>query len=448
MHQTHTVKEKLKQFMLIFYPIFITQVGLFAMNFFDILMSGNVSPADLAGVAIGSSIWLPIFTGLSGILWAVTPIVAQLIGAKRQQLVQFTVTQGIYLAIALALAIVALGFLILQPILNLMHLEDNVRHIALHYLIGLAFGIIPLFIYTVLRCYIDALGYTRITMFIILASLPLNIIFNYALIFGNFGLPALGGIGAGYATALTYWIITGLAIWHVLKQPLLAQYQVFRAYPAPSVKEWKEIIWIGVPIGFAIFFETSIFAAVTLFMSEYDTVTIASHKAALNFASLLYMFPLSVAMAMTILVGFEVGAKRFKDAYMYSKIGIAVAFSLSLIFAILLYVFREPIAGLYTQDPQVLVMAQSFLFYAIFFQISDAIATPIQGALRGYKDVKITFYLALLSYWVVGLPLGYLLAQLTPLGPYGYWIGLISGLASGAVLLYLRLIHIQKKLPA
>jgi len=180
-------------------------------------------------------------------------------------------------------------------------------------------------------------------------------------------------------------------------------------------------------------------------ISTYDTVTIASHQAAINFASFLYMIPLSISMALTIVVGFEAGAKRFEDAKMYSRIGILLAVCLALLGAVFLFFFKESVAALYTTDPKVLALTTHFLVYAVFFQLSDAIQAPIQGALRGYKDVNITFFMALVSYWVIGLPLGYILANYTGLAAFGYWIGLISGLAVGAIGLSYRLKTIQKR---
>ncbi|MDQ0197691.1 MATE family efflux transporter [Neobacillus ginsengisoli] len=444
MNQTHSKKQKLRQLINILIPILITQIGLFSMNFFDVTMSGHYSPSDLAGVAIGSSLWVPVFTGLSGILLAVTPIVAQLIGAKQQERVAFSVIQGLYLSIIMAILVIAISSLILDPLLNGMNLEAHVRLVAHNYLIALSFGMIPLFAYNVLRSFIDALGKTRVTMIITLTSLPINIIFNYFLIFGKFGFPELGGVGSGFATAITYWIITIITIFIICTNRPFINFAIFNTFYRVSFSKWKEILKIGVPIGFSIFFETSIFAAVTLLMSTFDTNTIASHQAALNFASFLYMLPLSISMALTIMVGFEVGAKRHHDAKEYSWIGLCIAILLAGFCGLILLLFRSKIAGIYTTDPAVLKLTGQFLLYALFFQLSDAIQAPVQGALRGYKDVNITFLASLISYWIIGLPLGYLMASYTSLGAFGYWIGLIAGLAVGAICLLSRLIWIQK----
>jgi multidrug resistance protein, MATE family len=445
MKQTYSIKGKLSQFSIILVPILVTQLGMFSMNFFDTIMSGQFSPNDLAGVAIGSSLWVPVFTGLSGILLAVTPIVAQLIGGGKKREVPHTVFQGVYAAVFLSLLVMGIGMIVLDPILNGMSLNETVHRVAKDYLIALSIGMIPLFIYNVLRSFIDALGLTRVTMFITLLSLPINVILNYIFIFGKLGLPAFGGVGAGYASAITYWVITFIAFWVIQSKSPFQDFQIFNAMQKPNFGKWKEIFKIGVPIGLSIFFEVSIFSAVTLLMSEYKTAVIAAHQAALNFASFLYMIPLSISMALTIVVGYEVGAKRLKDAKAYSWMGVSIALILAILYGVILFVFRNEISHLYSDDAYVLELIGHFLLYAVFFQLSDAIQAPVQGALRGYKDVNITFIMALISYWVIGLPLGYLLANFTGLGPYGYWLGLTSGLTAGAFTLSGRLLVIQKR---
>ncbi|MCP8615309.1 MATE family efflux transporter [Salirhabdus salicampi] len=443
MYEAKTYKDKGKLFLAILFPILITQIGIFAMNFFDTIMSGRSGPVDLAGVAIGSSLWLPIFTGVNGVLLALSPIVAQMLGSGEKKRIGEVVRQGIYLSIAIAIFIFLIGLFLLDAVLNMMNLEQDVQYIAKYYLAALSIGIVPLFIFNILRCFIDALGQTRITMMIILISLPLNIIFNYIFIFGKLGVPALGGVGAGLASALTYFVCLLISLFVIARLLPFSSYKIFLYWSMPSLKAWWEQLRIGIPIGFAIFFETSIFAAVTLLISVYDTTTIAAHQAAMNFQSMLYMGPLSISMALTIAVGFEVGAKRFKDAKQYSLIGIITAIGLAIIGSLFMYLFDDQIAKLYSNHPEVIVLTKQFLIYAIFFQLSDAFGAPIQGALRGYKDVNITSVMAFISYWIIGLPTGYIMANYTSLGPFGYWIGLITGLAAGAITLLFRLLHVQ-----
>ncbi|AJQ28801.1 MATE family efflux transporter [Pelosinus fermentans] len=445
MEQTDSLREKVNQFLIILLPILVTQVCMCAMTFFDTMMSGRVSPNDLVGVAIGSSIWMPVFTGLNGILFAIVPIVAHFLGAQKKEKVPFAVIQAVYLAIAISIVVIICGFYVIHPILNKMELNALSYQIAHDFLAAISFGIIPLFISTVLRCFIDTLGYTRVTMLISMVALPINVLLNYVLVFGNFGFPQMGGVGAGWASAITYWFIAIISVCVIQSREPFKSHQIFSSWYRFSLAAWKEQLKIGIPIGIAIFCETSIFAVITLLMSEFSEVTIAAYQVAINVAALIYMMPLSISMALTIVVGFEAGAKRYQDAKQYGYLGIGIALLMAVMAAIVLYFGNEQISSLYTPDMDIRHLAEQFLLYAIFFQLSDAIATPVQGCLRGYKDVRVTFILAMISYWVLGLPLGYVLSHHSGLGAFGYWIGLIVGLAFGATCLSARLMRVQRK---
>ncbi|WP_156288762.1 MATE family efflux transporter [Oceanobacillus salinisoli] len=445
MYETSSLREKLKLFALILFPILITQVGIYLMNFFDTVMSGRAGAADLAGVAIGSSLWVPILTAINGILLAITPIIAQITGARANHLVPKKIQQSIYLSIALGLVVIIIGGFAINPVLNLMDLEPEVFRIAKYYLITLGIGIIPLFVYNTLRNFMDSLGQTRISMGIILVSLPINILLNYIFIFGKFGVPAFGGIGAGIATAGTYWFVCFITILVTHKVYPFSEYNILSNWTFPHISNWWEQLKIGMPIGFAMFFETSVFSAVTILMSVYSTFTIAAHQAAMNFASLLYMIPLSVGMALTIPIGFEVGAKRYKEARTYAYIGISGSIFIAILNGALLYLLREPVATLYNTNPDVIELTTQFIIFAIFYQLADAFGAPIQGALRGYKDVNMTLVIALVSYWLIGLPSGWLLANYTSLGPFGYWVGITVGLSCGAAALLWRMFALQRK---
>lgn len=443
--QTISLREKLYQFLVILGPILVANVATFSMSFFDVMMTGNYSATHLAGVAVGSSLWVPIQMGVGGILLSVTPIAGHLLGKKEVGKVPSYVIQTVYIGIALSLFIYFLGALFLNPLLDLMDLEKDVRHVTKYYLISLATGFIPFFVYCGLRGFMDALGKTNVSMIITLLALPINIILNYVLIYGKFGVRELGGVGAGVATALTYWLTTILAILIIHRYKPFVTYGIFKSFQKIHFEKWKEILWLGVPVGMTIFLEISIFSAVTLLMSQFGTIVIAAHQAALNFAYLLYMLPMSIASALTILVGFEAGARRFKDARFYSFLGLGAAVLLTTIAGVLLFIFRIPVAELYSNDQSVVNLTAQFLLFAVFFQLSDAIDSPIQGVLRGYKDVNVTLVMSIGSYWIIGLPAGHILAVYTDMGPFGYWLGLIIGLGVGAITLAYRLFQVQKK---
>lgn len=444
MNQTFTNREKLNQIFVLLIPILITQLGMFSMVFFNTIMSGRYNASDLAAVAIGTSIWNPVFIGLSGILLAVSPIAAQRFGEKKNKEVSSIVTHGVYLALIISIVIILLGVLFLSFILTKLDLDPYVYQTAFDYLKGLSYGIIPLFIFNVLRSFIYALGKTRVVMVILLSSLPINFLLNYSLIFGAFGFPELGGVGAGYATSITYWVIAAITLYIIKTQEPFASHFHFRDFKQFSFAKSMEILKIGVPMGLSVFFETSIFAVVTILISRFSITTIAAYQSALNIVSFLYMIPISISMALTVLVGFEVGAGRNKDAKAYSWLGIYLSIVIALVTGLMVIFLREQVAGLYSNDNKVIHLTAHFLIYALFFQVSDAIQATAQAALRGYKDVNIAFIMTLIAYWGICLPVGYGLAEYTSLGASGYWIGLTVGLLAAGVGLSWRLIHIQK----
>lgn len=446
MYHAATWKQRISLFLTILLPILITQISYNLMTMFDTMMSGRAGTADLAGVAIGASLWLPVQTGLNGILMAITPMIAQLLGRREGQQISHTVTQALYLAILLAAAVMLIGSVILQPVLSAMNLDADVHDIAFHYLIGLCIGIVPLFASNVIRYFFDAQGYTRISMTITVAAVPFNVLLNYLLIFGNFGFPKLGGVGAGYATGITYWFILALSVTMTFRVEEMRKFKLFRQWFKPSWKAWKEQLGLGVPMGLSIFFEASIFSMVTLLMgSLYDTTTVAAHQSAINFTGMLFMIPLSIASALTILVAFEVGAGNLAGARAYSGFGVASAVGVLGFISIFLYLFREQISMLYSRDPAVISLMMQFLVFGVFYQLSDAAQGSLQGVLRGYKDTAVPFIIALAAYWGIGLPVGYALSAWTPLGPFGFWVGITIGLTGAAIGFAVRLLIIQRR---
>lgn len=442
MKEQVTIQGKIKSLLTVFLPIFIAQVAFTATGFFDTVMSGQAGEAQLAGVAVGHNIWAPVFVGMVGVIGGLTPIFAQKYGARKMEELSGLLMQSVYMAVLMTIFVLGLGFAFVDMILAQMALDAEVERVARGYLIALGTGVLPIFVVSSMRNYIDAQGFTRISMIIMLVCVPFNIFMNWLLIFGKWGMPQLGGVGAGVASSLMYWLALVLAI-GVLKgmEPFKGQ-KVFHL-PRPDVRAWLDELKTGLPIGGSIFVEMSIFCLVGLLITEYGTSVIAAHQSAINFSSFVYMIPLSIGSAMTILVGFEVGAKRNRDAKVYTRIGLCMALAIACCTAVGLMSFTREVAGLYTSEEHLLPLLESFLVYAVFFQVSDAVAAPIQGALRGYKDVTVTMVMAVIAYWVIGLPVGYLLAQ-NGYEAYGYWVGFITGIAVSAVLLFLRMRYLQK----
>ena len=426
-------------------PIICTQIAIMGMNFFDASMSGQAGDVDLAGAAIGGNIWMPIQTGLSGILMAAMPLVANLLGAGEKQKIMVVVRHGLLLALCFALLVLVGGAAFLPHFLQNMGLAPEVYHVALWYLGGLGLGVIPFFMITPLRSLVDTLGYTHLTMRIYLLALPINACLNYVLIFGKLGLPRLGGIGAGVASGLTFWLLLCIFAFVLTRLEPFKGYDVF-GFVRPKASWLKEYLRIGVPMGVSIFMETSIFGVVALFIAKFGTETIAAHQAALNFSSLIYMLPLSFSLALTIVVGVEYGAKNYQGARDYVTIGLQTSLGIAGFYMLAEYFLREQIALIYTTNPDVVALVKVFLLYAIGWQAGDAIAAPIQGILRGYKDVDATFWASMLAYWGICLPLGLFLDYKVGNGAFAYWQSLDCGVISSATLLSLRLIWLQKRL--
>jgi len=444
MHTTETIKDKIILFLKIFFPILIYQFANFSASFVDTTMTGQYNTLDLAGVSIATSLWNPFFTFLTGIVSALVPIIGHHLGQGKKKEVSSDFYQFLYLALALSIVLFGLVFFLAPIVLQFMGLEVAVSSVAIRYLWLLAIGIIPLLLFSVIRSLLDTLGLTKLSMYLMLLLLPLNSGFNYLLIYGAFGFPELGGAGAGLGTSLAYWALLLISIFVLFKQEKLKELHLENRLPLDKNKI-KEAIKLGLPIGGTVFAEVAIFSAVGLIMAKFSSLIIASHQSAMNFSSLMYAFPMSISTAMAIVVSYEVGAKRLDDAKKYIKIGRLSAMVFAILTLSFLYIFRENVASLYGHDSEFIQLTASFMTYSLFFQLADTFAAPLQGILRGYKDTVIPFYLGLLGYWGVAIPLGLFLDYSTDLDAYSYWIGLIVSLVVSGLLYQWRLQVIMKR---
>lgn len=437
---------RLRRLLDVMIPILITQTAIMAMNFCDSAMSGHAGAVHLAGTAIGGNLWMPVMASLNGILLGSMPIIAHLLGRGERQNIGRVVRHTMLLATAFSLMLLVVGVLFLDRLLGTFGLEPQVHYIAKMYIAAIGVGVLPFFLSTALRALVDTSGYTGITMKIYLLALPVNAFLNYCLIFGKFGAPALGGIGAGLATGITYWLEFFIFVWVVHKLPAFAPLRIFTDKFKFDMAQLRENLSLGVPMGMAIFMEASIFGVIAIFIAKFGTVIIAAHQAAMSFTSLLYMVPLSFSMSLTIVVGVEAGARRFGEALRYSLLGIACNITVAVMLTIFVLFDREFIAGLYTSEPVIIRQTIGFLFYAMFFQVMDATAAPIQGILRGYKDVKATFWAGLAAYWLICLPLGCYFDYYMHLGPSSYWLSLDIGLLCAVLFLGGRFWYLQRKI--
>ena len=419
MYLTYHFKERLRLFLSLFLPILIYQLANYSASFVDTAMTGQYRTLDLAGVSTATSLWNPFFTFLTGIVSALTPIVGHHLGKGNKERIA-------------------------PMILKQIGLENVVAQIAIRYLYFLSLGILPLLLFSIVRTFLDTLGMTRLSMYLMLLLLPLNACFNYILIYGVFGFPEMGGAGAGLGTSLAYWVLLAIAVLILCKHPKVASFQLWKPQPY-DFKGMKEVLRLGLPIGGIVFAEVIIFSLVGLLMAKFPSLTIASHQSAMNFSTLMYALPVSISSTMAIIVSYELGAGRPEVVKQYCRLGRLTAFGFAIVTLVFLYTFRFQLAGLYGKDPVFVQQTAIFMTYSLFFQVADTFAAPLQGILRGYKDTTVPFLLGVFGYWCISIPLGIFLDHVTNLGPYAYWIGLISSLVVSGICYQLRLWQIEKK---
>ena len=445
MHQTHNLQQRMRLFISIFLPILIYQLANFSASFVDTTMTGQYDTLHLAGVSMATSLWIPFFDLLIGIVSALVPIIGHHLGQGKKEKIASDFYQFIYLSLGLSLILFALVFVGAPLVLAHLGLEPLVEEVAKNYLWYLALGIIPLLLFSTIRSLFDALGLTKLSMYLMLLLLPLNGSFNYALIYGAFGFPEMGGAGAGLGTSLAYWVLLLISLLVAVKHPKIRSYELWKVRPLDK-KGLIEGIRLGLPISGTFFAEVVIFSVVGLVMAKFSSLIIASHQAAMNFSNLMYAFPMSISTSMSIIVSYEIGANRHDDVKKFCKLGRLTALGIAGFTFLFLYILRDRVAALYGSDTEFIRMTSVFLTYSLFFQLADTFAAPLQGILRGYKDTKVPFYLGLIAYWGVSLPLGLFLDHFTSLGPYGYWIGLIASLVTSGILFQWRLNRLAKNI--
>ncbi|MCG6659190.1 MATE family efflux transporter [Halomonas campisalis] len=441
-------------------PICGAQLAQAGMSVTDVMMTGRLSATDLAAVSVGSSLWLPLMLFMTGTLMGLTPIVAQLLGGGRTAGIRPNVHQALWVALALgALAALLLWFTVM-PIFRLMAVPDEVATRSAAYLAAVAFGMPGVALFQALRAFSDGMNHTRPSLWISLIGLGVNVPSNFVLIYGGDGLtglfgdwlpawvqalPALGAFGCGIATALSMWVMCLAMIAYTRRSRAYGDVALWRSPTPPRWRMIGELLYVGVPIGVAIFVEVTLFTLIALFIASLGEVTVAAHQVALNYTSILFMLPLSLSMALTVRVSNTLGQQRPELARLVAWNGIALCLLVAGLNCLVLWLTAEPVIALYTHDQAVQRLTLSLVILAMIFQVSDSLQVNLAGALRGYKDTRVIMVITLIAYWLVGLGGGHWLGThglfdwLAPMGVHGYWVGLIAGLSVAALLLGERL---------
>ncbi|WP_406741459.1 MATE family efflux transporter [Acinetobacter shaoyimingii] len=426
-------------------PILITQFSQAGLGLIDTIMAGHLSPTDLAAVAVGVGLWMPIMLLFSGIMIATTPLVAEANGEKSPEKIATIARQSLW--IAFILGVIAGLILQFTPLLlPLLGVPDTLLPKASLFLHSIGFGMPAVTMYAALRGYSEALGYPRPVTVISLAALVALIPLNFIFMYGLGPIPELGSAGCGFATAILQWLMFAILALYIFKSPSYAKTQVFKSWEKMNPYWVKRILKLGLPIGLAIFFEVSIFSTAAIVISPLGETIIAAHQIAISVTSQLFMIPMSLAIALTIRTGIYFGAKNLESMRKIQKIGFATGSVFALMTMAFIWFFRPEIAAIYTSDPEVAGFAMYLMLFALAYQLMDAWQISAAGCLRGMQDTKGPMWITMLAYWVIAFPVGVYLSRYTEMGAAGIWVGLIVGLGVACLLLILRLYSNNKKL--
>ncbi len=428
-------------------PVMIGQLAVFSMNFVDTVMSGRLPNKDvaLAALGIGGAVWSAMLMFTLGTLMAVQPSVAQLDGAGRQADAGAYTRQIFWVAATLSVPFWAICYFS-EPLLAGFGIDQSIVPTAAGYLRALSWGAPAICMIFLLRFFSEGSGYTRPTMIYGLLGALLNVPLNYVLMFGKFGFPAMGTVGCGIASAIVIWLSLLMLVVYLSTHRHFKPFALFSRLDAPDWKQISDHLRVGLPIAVSIFVEGSLFVGAALLIGRLGPVPAASHIIAINFSALAFMIPVGLSSAISIRVGNAIGRKEPEAARYAGLIGIVVVLGFQTVSASVMLLFPELIVSIYTDDDMVAPLAVSLLFYAAIFQYSDGIQICAAGALRGYKDTRVPMIYTIISFWMVGMTLGYYLTFTVGMGPAGMWIGMIAGLSVAAFLMLGRLHRVSKRL--
>jgi len=419
------------------WPVFVGQVSVLAFATVDTLLVARAGASDLAALAVGSAAYITVFIGFMGVLMALSPIVGQLHGAGRDAEAGAQVHQALWIAWGLAL----LGSTLLvfpQPFLALAQASPEVGEKVRGYLLALAFSLPASLMFTVYRAFNTAVSRPKAVMVLQLGGLALKLPLSTALVFGvpALGVPALGVTGCGIATALAMWSQV-LAAWLVVRRdPSYARFQLMgRGLHRPQRAGVLAQLRLGIPMGASILVEVTGFAFMAIFIARLGTTAVAGHQLVVNLVSLLFMAPLALANATGTLVAQRIGAGDAQDARRLGWHGLVLGCTLAAVMGGSVFLFRQPVLALYSQDAAVLAAALPLVAWLAVFHVADAAQTVAAFVLRAYKIVTVPVLIYVAALWGVGLGGGFQLAFNVPgsvpaglQGAPGFWVAATAGL--------------------
>jgi MATE family multidrug resistance protein len=429
------------------WPVLVAQVAAIAYSVIDTIMAGRYGTLDLAAVGIGASIYFSVFVALMGVLLALTPIAAHLYGAGRHAEIGEELRQSAWLAAALALVSLAL-FAYPEPFLAVARVEPALEAKVRAYLYALAWSVPASLLFRVFYSFSTAISQPRTVMMLTLFGLTLKVPLNWVFMYGNLGASELGSTGCAVATAIISWILCVLAWAWCWFAPGYQRYRVFARWSWPDAKALGRLLSLGLPIGLTFLIDVTGFTFMALFIARLGALFSAAHQIAANLATLVFMLPLALGNAASVVVGQSLGAQRPARARAAGLAGLALALGCAAVTGACLYFFADGIAGLYTGEAGLRRVAAGLIAFVAVYHLFDAVQAVVVNVLRGYKRAVVPMLIYGFALWGVGLGGGYAIALTkidldwlglsTPLGAPGFWLAAIASLmlASGLVTAY------------
>lgn len=425
------------------WPMLIAQLAQMGTGVVDTIMAGRYDPMDLAAVAIGYNIWLPLSLVFVGVMLGATTLTAQDFGAGRVQQIRNSLPQSLWLAVTLGLLSVPVCFSA-GPLLTLLDLDAATYDKSLGYLRATAIGLPGAAIFQALRCHTQGIGIMRpmaaASVIAFLANIPLN----YAFVYGKWGAPELGAVGCGWATAISLWLSPALIIIFMARTKRLQPYlPPWRLVP-PHWPTVRDILRVGAPMGLSFFFEVMVFSIIALSIASLGNSAMAAHQIAYNVWDVVYMILLSIGSALATRIGHAIGAQDRQAVTLAIHCGASATLAVGTLFMMALLLAPGAVISIYTDDAEIHALATGLIGLAALFILVDATQVTTTFSLRAFKDTTFPFIVLCSSYWCVTLPLGYYLGVVvadTPMeGTMGFWKAMIIGVALGTAILLRRLL--------
>lgn len=431
-------------------PIILSQVAYTLLGLIDTAMAGRAGAVEQAAVALGVAFWMPVFITLMSVVQALSPSVAHHFGAGAFAAVVEDSHEGIWLAGLSSLLPIALMPAV-APVMVWAQIDPLLIGKTTLFLWGMMVGLPAAMIFRAIAFYSASINRPQPMMFLAFAGLGVNTLFNWLLIWGHWGFPALGGAGCGWATAIGMWVaLIALVAWTAWSPEYRACY-LWSGWRLPHWPIQKRLLQIGLPMGGAALAEVSAFASIAVFVGRFGAEQIAAHQIALNIASVLFMLPMGLSAALTIRIGQQLGAGNPRAARIVAWTGIAMGLIAATVMMPMILFGRERIVEVFSPDPSVRRVAAGLMLFAAVWQLADATQVLAVGALRGYKVTFGPMLVMFVAFWLIGLPLGvrlgyYGVRSVAALEVYGFWIGLVTALILAALALsaWLRIVARQR----